>query len=276
PVQPTASSAPLPATASSSAMPAPLPATASTAVAVVPLPTTLSPAPSAAATPALGSAPLVTLGEDDEVFLVGDSLMQGVAPHLANSLLRRHSIRTLNLSRQSTGLAYPGFFNWPRTVTDTLAQHPRVRLMIVFLGPNDPWDMPQGKGKPFVYFKSPQWEMIYRERINAILDQARARHVQVIWVGPPNMGTPRLSTAMAYLSGLYQQQTALYGQHFVSANPFLGYQDEQFSATVQGPDGNPVKVRIDDGIHFTITGQKMIAAQLLGLIGFSGLTVTGH
>ncbi len=264
-------SGPLPAAAPSTAAPAPVLAPASSASAVAALQTPQSPPPAPAATQALA-----TLAEGDEVFLVGDSLMQGVAPHLANSLLRRHKIRTLNLSRQSTGLAYPGFFNWPRTVTDTLAQNPRVRLMIVFLGPNDPWDMPQGKGKPFVYFKSPQWEMIYRERIDAILEQARARHVQVIWVGPPNMGTPRLSTAMAYLSGLYQQQTALYGQHFVSANPFLGYRDEQFSATVQGPDGNPVKVRIDDGIHFTITGQKMIAAQLLGLIGFSGLTVTGH
>jgi hypothetical protein len=210
------------------------------------------------------------------VFLVGDSLMQGVAPHLANSLRKRYQINTVNLSRQSTGLAYPGFFNWPQTVADTLAREPNIRLMVVFLGPNDPWDMPQGKGKPFLRFKSAEWELAYRARIDAILEQARARNVQVIWVGPPNMNQPRLSAAMAYLSGLYQQQTALFGQHFVSANPFLGYPDEQFSFTVQTPEGKRVKVRYDDGVHFTITGQKMIAAQVLSLISFAGLTVTGH
>lgn len=226
--------------------------------------------------PLLPAGSLASLAAGDEVFLVGDSLMQGVAPHLANSLRKRYQIKTVNLSRQSTGLAYPGFFNWPKTVADTLAREPNIRLMVVFLGPNDPWDMPQGKGKPFLRFKSPEWELAYRARIDAVLEQARQHRVQVIWVGPPNMNQPRLSAAMAYLSGLYQQQAALYGQHFVSANPFLGYPDEQFSFTVQAADGKRVKVRYDDGVHFTITGQKMIAAQVLSLISFPGLTVTGH
>ncbi|WP_167409816.1 DUF459 domain-containing protein [Pseudomonas sichuanensis] len=231
------------------------------------------------ATPAptlLQPGTVVSLAAGDDVLLVGDSLMQGVAPHLANSLRKRYQIRTVNLSKQSTGLAYPGFFNWPKTVAETLAHEPNVRLMVVFLGPNDPWDMPQGKGKPFLRFKSPEWEVAYRARIDSILEQARAHNVQVLWVGPPNMEKPRLSTAMGYLSDLYQQQTALFGQHYVSANPILGYADDGFAATVLTPEGKRVKVRVDDGIHFTITGQKMIAAQVLSLISLPGLTVTGH
>jgi hypothetical protein len=234
------------------------------------------PAPPAPAPALLQPGTVASLAAGDEVFLVGDSLMQGVAPHLANSLRKRYQIRTVNLSKQSTGLAYPGFFNWPKTVADTLDHEPNVRLMVVFLGPNDPWDMPQGKGKPFLRFKSPEWELAYRARIDSILEQARVHNVQVIWVGPPNMEKARLSTAMGYLSGLYQEQTALFGQHYVSANPILGYADANFSYTVQTPQGKRVKVRVDDGIHFTITGQKMIAEQVLSLISFPGLTVTGH
>lgn len=234
------------------------------------------PAPPAPAPALLQPGTVASLAAGDDVFLVGDSLMQGVAPHLANSLRKRYQIRTVNLSKQSTGLAYPGFFNWPKTVADTLDHEPNVRLMVVFLGPNDPWDMPQGKGKPFLRFKSPEWELAYRARIDSILEQARTHNVQVIWVGPPNMEKARLSTAMGYLSGLYQEQTALFGQHYVSANPILGYTDANFSYTVQTPQGKRVKVRVDDGIHFTITGQKMIAEQVLSLISFPGLTVTGH
>jgi len=219
---------------------------------------------------------VVSLAAGDEVFLVGDSLMQGVAPHLANSLRKRYQIKSVNLSRQSTGLAYPGFFNWPKTVAQTLDSSPNIRLMVVFLGPNDPWDMPQGKGKPFLRFKSPDWESAYRQRIDAILEQAHEHQVQVIWVGPPNMQKPRLSSAMAYLSDLYQQQTTLYQQHYLSANPMLGYQDETFSPTLQDSQGKRVKVRVDDGIHFTTTGQKLIAEQILSRIAFPGLTVTGH
>ncbi|MCE0916600.1 MULTISPECIES: SGNH/GDSL hydrolase family protein [unclassified Pseudomonas] len=252
------------------AQPTPAPVHAPAAVVVA------QPAPPTPAPALLQPGTVASLAAGDEVFLVGDSLMQGVAPHLANSLRKRYQIRTVNLSKQSTGLAYPGFFNWPKTVADTLDHEPNVRLMVVFLGPNDPWDMPQGKGKPFLRFKSPEWEVAYRARIDSILEQARTHNVQVIWVGPPNMEKARLSTAMGYLSGLYQEQTALFGQHYVSANPILGYTDANFSYTVQTPQGKRVKVRVDDGIHFTITGQKMIAEQVLSLISFPGLTVTGH
>lgn len=259
---------PMPTPAHAQPTPAPVHAPAAVVVA--------QPAPPTPAPALLQPGTVASLAAGDEVFLVGDSLMQGVAPHLANSLRKRYQIRTVNLSKQSTGLAYPGFFNWPKTVADTLDHEPNVRLMVVFLGPNDPWDMPQGKGKPFLRFKSPEWEVAYRARIDSILEQARTHNVQVIWVGPPNMEKARLSTAMGYLSGLYQEQTALFGQHYVSANPILGYTDANFSYTVQTPQGKRVKVRVDDGIHFTITGQKMIAEQVLSLISFPGLTVTGH
>ncbi len=233
--------------------------------------------PAAAIAPSLSSsATVVSLAAGDEVFLVGDSLMQGVAPHLANTLRKRYQIKSVNLSRQSTGLAYPGFFNWPRTVAQTLDSSPNIRLMVIFLGPNDPWDMPQGKGKPFLRFKSPDWESAYRQRIDAILEQARKHQVQVIWVGPPNMQKSRLSGAMAYLSGLYQEQVGLHQQHYLSVNPVLGYKDDEFSYTLQDSQGKRVKTRVDDGIHFTITGQKLIAEQILSKIAFPGLTVTGH
>ncbi|MCP3751824.1 SGNH family hydrolase [Pseudomonas sp. SBB6] len=239
----------------------------------------VAPAPAPAAQVAqapLQAGTVVSLAAGDEVFLVGDSLMQGVAPHLANSLRKRYQIKSVNLSRQSTGLAYPGFFNWPQTVAKTLESEPNIRLMVIFLGPNDPWDMPQGKGKPFLRFKSPEWEVTYRQRIDSILDQARAHNVQVIWVGPPNMQKPKLSTAMAYLSGLYEQQTGLYQQHYVSANPVLGYNDDSFSYTLQNSQGKRIKTRVDDGIHFTTTGQKLISERILSMIAFPGLTVTGH
>ncbi|MDD1013756.1 DUF459 domain-containing protein [Pseudomonas rubra] len=234
-----------------------------------------APAPQVVQVPGAAGT-VVSLAEGDEVFLVGDSLMQGVAPHLANSLRKRYQIKSVNLSKQSTGLAYPGFFNWPQTVAKTLESEPNIRLMVIFLGPNDPWDMPQGKGKPFLRFKSPEWEVTYRQRIDSILDQARAHNVQVIWVGPPNMQKPKLSTAMAYLSGLYEQQTGLYQQHYVSANPVLGYNDDSFSYTLQSSQGKRIKTRVDDGIHFTPTGQKLISERILSMIAFPGLTVTGH
>ena len=260
------------------APPRPKPVPVAIAPLAKPVPVAIAPLakPMPASLPVVNGSPVVTLSANDEVFLVGDSMMQGVAPHLSNSLLKRYGIRSINLSRQSTGLAYPGFFNWPQTVERTLRERPRVRLMVIFLGPNDPWDMPQGKGKPFLRFKTPAWEQTYRQRIDAILDNARARGVQVIWVGPPNMQKPKLSMDMAYLSSLYRQQALAHGQHYVSANQVLGYKPGEFSYTVQNGQGGQTRTRADDGIHFTIPGQKLIANQVLSLIAFPGPTVTGH
>ncbi|PWB34346.1 DUF459 domain-containing protein [Pseudomonas sp. SDI] len=258
------------------APPKPAPAKPPAPAPAKPLKVAAASLPAAVAAKPSAAQQVVSLAEGDAVFMVGDSLMQGVAPHLANTLRKRYRISSVNLSKQSTGLAYPGFFNWPQTVANTLKSQPNIRLMVVFLGPNDPWDMPQGKGKPFLRFKSPEWETLYRQRIDSILEQARNHGVQVIWVGPPNMQQARLSSAMAYLSGLYQSQTQLYGGHYVSANAVLGYKADEFSYTLQDSRGKRVKTRFDDGVHFTITGQKLIAEQVLALIAFPGLTVTGH
>lgn len=208
----------------------------------------------------------VILEPGDEVFFVGDSLMQGVAPHLANTLLKRFNIKSINLSKQSTGLAYPGFFNWPQTVHETLEAHRNIRLLVVFLGPNDPWDMPESRGKPFLRFKSEAWEALYRQRVQSILEQARQYNARVIWVGPPNMNTPRLSTAMQYLREVYRSEAQQYQQFYLSANDVFGYGADDFSFYMTDETGKKSKIRGDDGIHFTPLGQRLIANKVLTLI----------
>ena len=47
--------------------------------------------------------------------------------------------------------------------------------MVVFLGPNDPWDMPPEGGGRYLRFMSPEWEAQYRKRIQDILLTARYR-----------------------------------------------------------------------------------------------------
>lgn len=225
--------------------------------------------------------PLASLAADDQVFFVGDSLMQGVAPHMANTLRKQFQIKSVNLSKQSTGLAYPSFFNWPKTVADTLKSNPKVRLIVVFLGPNDPWDMPDGRNKPFLRFKTPEWESVYRQRVESVFEIAKAANVQVIWVGPPNMHKEKLSSAMAYLSEVYKSEAARYQQHYLSANDILGYHADEFSyylpSSAQADGGSKkIKTRVDDGIHFTPTGQKLIAEGVLSMISFPGHSLTEH
>ena len=77
------------------------------------------------------SATQVVLKKGNKVFFAGDSLMQGVAPFVQKHLKQEYGVQSVNLSKQSTGLSYPNFFDWPKTIEQTLqkrTRHPRFWL----------------------------------------------------------------------------------------------------------------------------------------------------
>ena len=80
-------------------------------------PAASAPAPKPAAT----ADKTILLAPGNKVLFAGDSMLQGVAPHLQKTLKSQHQIDSLNLSKQSTGLAYPKFFDWPATIEQHLS-----------------------------------------------------------------------------------------------------------------------------------------------------------
>ncbi len=212
----------------------------------------------------------IVLTENDKVFFAGDSLMQGVAPYVKKMLFKQYKIESIDLSKQSTGLAYPKAFNWPKTISDNLITDPSIKLLVVFLGPNDPWDFPVKGYLKYVKFKSPIWEEEYRMRIAAILNSAYEHDVQVLWLAAPCMRKPKLNDGMVYLNMLYQSEIEKVQQHFLTTNQLLGCTYENFTSFVESDKGK-IKVRVDDGVHFTSTGQKILATAIMEKIIFKQL-----
>ncbi|MEI9745907.1 MULTISPECIES: DUF459 domain-containing protein [Enterobacteriaceae] len=210
---------------------------------------------------------LAILGNDKKVLLIGDSMMEGVAPRVLKIIQDQHNATGINLSRRSTGLAYPGFFNWPVTTEKTLRQTPSVGLLVVFLGPNDPWDMPAGKGKPFLKFGSEDWEVAYRGRIDQILDLTTEYHIPVIWVMPPSMRKLKLSHGVKYLNTLYSAEVEKYGGILVDVNNVFDYGPDNYAPDIL-VRGKMTRVRADDGIHYTPAGENLIAKAIVSHIRF--------
>lgn len=204
----------------------------------------------------------------ERIFFAGDSMMQGVAPHLAARLRQEYGISGLDLSKQSTGLAYPNSFNWPATIEKTLAENPDIRLLAIFLGPNDPWDMPSGKGGEYLTYASSDWEELYRSRIRDIIASAQSRNIDVIWISPPNMRRKKLSHQLIYLNALYESEVRKAGEVFVSGNEVFHYSDQTYS-DYMGDGSLKQKMRADDGIHFTHAGRKALANAVFDLIVFN-------
>ncbi|MBI0132697.1 MULTISPECIES: SGNH family hydrolase [Snodgrassella] len=215
-----------------------------------------------------------TLTAADEVFFAGDSLMQGVAPHVQKWLSDVYGIKTINLSKQSTGLTYPSFFNWPQTIANTLDNNPHIKILVMFLGPNDPWDIPDPhNGSRFVSFASPQWESIYRNHIKTIMDSARQHQVTVLWLTPPSMRKQKLNEQMIYLRQITADEVSKNHGYVVDTRAMLGSNGDQFYDTVTQTDGKKIKTRSSDGIHFTVTGQKIIAQNIFNRFNLPAQTM---
>jgi len=208
----------------------------------------------------------IILSAGERILLVGDSLMQGLAPHLVTSLKRKFHVESMDLSKHSTGLTYPAFFDWPATVEDAFELEDYA-VVIVFLGANDPWDMTiHGE---YLRFGSEKWTAIYRERVARIIKTAAAHRARLVWLGAPPMGREDLLNKVPTLNAIYAEEAGKYPlfARFVATDPSLTADGNSFTKFLDLPDRGSVMVRTDDGVHFTTQGHRLLANLTLTQFG---------
>jgi len=196
----------------------------------------------------------MVLSPQDKVLLVGDSMMQGVAPHVARALQNVH-VKSIDLSRQSTGLTYPGYYDWPAVIKKALEKD-RISVLVVFLGANDTWDMILG-GK-YESFGTERWQSNYLERVQNIVQTAHQQHVRVIWLGAPNMGRDKINRGVKVLNSLYAKGLGEGESRYVSTRESLSDDVNEYRKSITKENGKSVVVRTEDGIHFTRDGQIIL------------------
>ncbi|WP_181566334.1 SGNH/GDSL hydrolase family protein [Helicobacter monodelphidis] len=197
------------------------------------------------------------LQEKDKVLLIGDSLMQGVGMTLV-STLQKKGAEVINLSKQSTGLTYKTYFNWQKTLQEALNENSDIKYIVALFGANDPWDMidPNNRSK-FIKFKSEEWEKLYRERIQEILNLANTKHIPIFWYEVPYMKKKKLNDGVVYLNQLYADEVKKGGGIFLRSNEVLS-DSTSFSPYITDKD-KKIKVRTNDGIHFTAVGSRKLS-----------------
>ncbi|OCG69357.1 hypothetical protein A9G43_01205 [Gilliamella sp. Occ3-1] len=107
-------------------------------------------------------------------------------------------------------------------------------------------------------------------RIASILNSAIEYNVQVLWLVAACMRKPKLSNGMAYLNNLYRSELEKIQQYFLITNELFGCTYEKFSNFIE-TDKAKIKVRTDDGIHFTIAGQRILAKAAMEQIFYKEL-----
>ncbi|HEF2267860.1 TPA: DUF459 domain-containing protein [Campylobacter coli] len=195
----------------------------------------------------------------DEFLFIGDSLMQGVAIALNRDLIDL-GLKANDLSKQNTGLSYKSYFDWAKATKETFAKNPNIKYLVVLLGANDPWDIK--KGGVYHRFGSDSWIDIYTYRVNEIINIAKQHHAKILWFEIPPVKKNELNEKIQILNKIYSEEILKNKQIFINTKLFFSVNDE-FSTYIKNENNKSIKMRTDDGIHFTSNGAKEMSKLLL-------------
>lgn len=202
----------------------------------------------------------IVLEADSTFLFIGDSMMQGVGMTLGREL-KKLGFSVIDIAKQSTGLTYTDFFDWGKTLKDTLDKHPRIDVVVIMVGANDPYNMPKIK------YASPEWVEIYEGRIEEILESANAHGALVVWYEAPIVKKEPLNTKLTFLNTLYAAKVAQAAERehkalLLHSNSALA-PNGSYTAYGKNADGKSIKLRANDGIHFSADGSRALGALLL-------------
>lgn len=191
------------------------------------------------------------------VATVGDTLGQLLADGLKEGYADRPDVAILRKGKESSGLVRDDFYDWPKAAKEIAADPQKINVAVVMLGSNDRQAIQQGQEsyEPL----SPRWREIYAARVDAVIAAFKDKNIPVIWVGLPVMKNERLSADMAQLNEIFKARAAHADVPYVDLWDALTDEHGQYSAF--GPDinGQIVKLRSADGVHFTEAGARSVA-----------------
>jgi hypothetical protein len=189
----------------------------------------------------------------------GDSLAVDLAGALERFYAEDPNIVIVNQGVGSSGFVRPDFFDWDKTALEqTAANSFDIAVMIVGINDRQTLKLDGNSMKAL----TPEWSDVYKARVADFVDAIRAANKPVIWVGLPPMSKSDYSAAMGQISGIQRLAAFAEGAEFVDIYDRFVDEDGKYSS--YGPDlnGNRVRMRKDDGIHFTAAGADKLAFYL--------------
>ena len=197
------------------------------------------------------------------VLIIGDQLAGGMGAGLARLAQDQGNIQVINRFNESSGLARPEIYDWAAAIPK-MTEGKNISAAIVLMGLNDRRDIKLAD--KVLKFGSPEWNALYQQRVDGVIDALAVQHIRVVWMGEPPMGDPALDADMQNLTAIVQSRVMAKGAAFVDLRtPLL---NAQGGYTDHGPDDTGVdrRLREGDGVTFLRLGNNR-----LGQIGLAAL-----
>ena len=186
----------------------------------------------------------------------GDSLAVDLSKALERHYAEDPNITVISQGVGSSGFVRDDFFDWNNAIAEQIAAD-SFDIAVVVIGINDrqPLNTPNGRAEPL----TEAWITAYSARLSQFVTQLRNAGKPTIWVSLPPMEAPSYGQAMNQISEV--QKLAVFSGGAEYLDIYERFIDEAGRYSAHGPDlnGNRVRMRKDDGIHFSTAGADKLA-----------------
>jgi hypothetical protein len=190
------------------------------------------------------------------VVVFGDSLADFVSQGLDDMYSDDPDVDVVRKTKPEGGLTRDAA-EWPGFIRETLDSGQKASLAVVMLGAND--RQPIKEGDESLDPLSDRWAGLYRQRVDAVLRTFQERAIPVIWIGLPPMKNGKLSEDLVAMNEIYRESVGRLGATYVDVWPGFVDDDNRYAATGPDVDGQPAKLRANDGVSFTKSGARKLA-----------------
>lgn len=191
------------------------------------------------------------------VAVLGDSLGQMLAQGLAEAFEDRPELAILRKAKENSGLVRDDYYDWNKAAAALLSGNEKIDFAVMLIGSNDRQALRDASGsyEP----RTPEWQTAYAQRIEAIGALFRDKKIPLLWVGLPIMKNAALSADAMAFNEFYRAYAEKAGAAYLDI--WEAFADESGQYTAAGPDinGQIVRLRTADGIHFTKAGARKLA-----------------
>ncbi|MGO4573558.1 SGNH/GDSL hydrolase family protein [Microvirga sp. 2TAF3] len=192
-----------------------------------------------------------------QVVVFGDALAGYAEEGIAGLYSDSEDVAVVRKTRDEGGLMRSDPDEWPKFIKEVLDGGQKITLAVVMIGAKDrvPLKDQSGEHDPL----SNEWREAYRQRIDALLRIFKDRGIPVVWIGLPPMKNDAVSEDLLAMNEIYRESVERNGGTYVDIWPGFVDEDNRYTATGPDVDGQPAKLRANDGVLFTKAGARKVA-----------------
>jgi uncharacterized protein len=200
------------------------------------------------------------------VLVLGDSLALGLAASFERTLKEyNEQIDFARVGKVSSGLAIPHLFDWEKKVQVLIDNH-KPDIIVVLMGINDANNNIYIDNRKAV-LGTAAWPDAYQKRVERFLDTITSNNVPAYWVSLPVVRDKAMTDRIRIANTAAKNACTSFDLcHFVDIAAILTDEDGNYTNFKKDERGYSIRIRAQDGIHFSTDGGNLLSRYILDYI----------